>query len=107
MGAVRAPVLAWQIAIPLLLLAAWQLAAMLAGDFYIATPADAVGALDSDWFYGSLGATLFAAFAGPLAVPQKLLGRFAVPGGVLPAVVLLTPAVLPLMLLLLPAMVGT
>ena len=37
---------------------------MLAGDFYIATPADAVGALDGDWFYGSLGATLFAAFVG-------------------------------------------
>lgn len=64
MGAGRAPIVAGQLAIPLALLAAWQLAAMLAGDFYIATPGESLAALDSDWFFGSLGATLAATFIG-------------------------------------------
>jgi NitT/TauT family transport system permease protein len=62
------PVLAGQIALPLLLLAAWHVTGMLAGDFYVATPvqaADALaGGLESGWFFDSLGATLAAAAVG-------------------------------------------
>lgn len=64
MTAQRTAILIGQAAIPLALLAVWQVSAMLAGDFYIATPADAFAALDRDWFFDSLGATLLAALIG-------------------------------------------
>jgi NitT/TauT family transport system permease protein len=64
MGAGRATIIAGQLAIPLVLLAVWHLSAVLAGDFYIATPAESLAALDGDWFFGSLGATLAATFLG-------------------------------------------
>jgi NitT/TauT family transport system permease protein len=59
------PVRAGQIAVPLVLLAIWQVVGMLAGDFYVATPVQALDALTgADWFFGSLGATLAAAGIG-------------------------------------------
>jgi NitT/TauT family transport system permease protein len=60
--------LAGQVAFPLLLLVLWQIAGMLAGDFYIATPVQAADAVASGvsggWFFESLGATLAAVGAG-------------------------------------------
>jgi NitT/TauT family transport system permease protein len=57
-----------QVALPLLLIAAWQVTAMLAGDFYVATPGQAVDALSdgvsAGWFFESLGATLAATGVG-------------------------------------------
>ena len=62
------PVLAAQIAFPLLLIAVWQVVGMLAGDFYVATPVQAVDALaggvSKGWFFDSLGATLAATVIG-------------------------------------------
>ena len=62
------PVLAAQIAFPLLLIAVWQVVGMLAGDFYVATPVQAVDALadgiSSGWFFESLAATLTATAIG-------------------------------------------
>jgi len=62
------PVLAGQVGFPLLLIAAWQLAGMLAGDFYVATPVQAVDALidgvSAGWFFESLAATLTAVAVG-------------------------------------------
>jgi NitT/TauT family transport system permease protein len=62
------PVLAGQIAFPLLLLAAWQATGMLAGDFYVATPVQAVDAIadgiSGGWFFESLAATLGAVAVG-------------------------------------------
>ena len=60
------PVLAGQLALPLAAARVWQLVGMLAGDFYVATPAAGRRRArhGGDWFYGSLGATLFAAFVG-------------------------------------------
>jgi NitT/TauT family transport system permease protein len=61
-------VLAGQIALPLLLLAAWQVIGMLAGDFYVATPVQAVDAIADGiaggWFFESLAATLGAVAIG-------------------------------------------
>jgi NitT/TauT family transport system permease protein len=62
------PVLLAQIAFPLLLLVIWQAAGMIAGDFYVATPVQAVDAIadgiSGGWFFESLGATLTAALVG-------------------------------------------
>ena len=62
------PVLAAQIAFPLLLIVIWQVTGMLAGDFYVATPVQAVDALaggvSKGWFFDSLGATLAATVIG-------------------------------------------
>ena len=64
----RDGVLLGQLAFPLALLAIWQVVAMLAGDFYVATPAQAVDAIadgiSSGWFFESLGATLVATAIG-------------------------------------------
>jgi NitT/TauT family transport system permease protein len=61
-------VLAGQIGFPLLLLVVWQVAGMLAGDFYIATPLQAVDAIgdgiSGGWFFESLAATLGAVAIG-------------------------------------------
>ncbi|HWM09301.1 MAG TPA: ABC transporter permease subunit [Solirubrobacteraceae bacterium] len=60
--------LAAQVALPILLIAAWQVTAMLAGDFYVATPGQAADALSdgvsAGWFFESLGATLAATGVG-------------------------------------------
>ena len=54
-----------QLALPLALLALWQVAGMLAGEFYVATPVQALDVLTgADWFWGSLGATLAAVGVG-------------------------------------------
>lgn len=62
------PVLAAQIGLPLLLIAVWQVTGMLAGDFYVATPVQAVDALaggvSKGWLFDSLGATLAATGIG-------------------------------------------
>ena len=59
------PVRAGQLALPLVLLLLWQIAGMLAGAFYVATPVQALDALTgADWFWGSLGATLAAVGVG-------------------------------------------
>ncbi len=51
-----------------MLLAIWQVVGMLAGDFYVATPVQAVDALadgvSGGWFFDSLGATLAATALG-------------------------------------------
>jgi len=61
-------VLAAQIAVPLLLLGAWQAIGTLAGEFYVATPVQAYEAISDGisggWFFDSLGATLTAAAIG-------------------------------------------
>jgi NitT/TauT family transport system permease protein len=59
------PVFLGQLAFPLLLVGIWQIVGMLAGDFYVATPVQAFDAVaGSDWFWGSLGATLSATVVG-------------------------------------------
>ena len=62
------PVVIGQIAFPLVLLAVWQVAGMLAGDFYIATPVQAVEAIadgiSDGWFFESLAATVGAVAIG-------------------------------------------
>ena len=67
------PVLAAQIAFPLALIAIWQVTGMLAGDFYVATPVQAVDALaggvSKGWFFDSLGAVSYT----HLTLPTILL----------------------------------
>lgn len=62
------PVLYGQMVLPLVLLAIWQVVGMLAGDFYVATPVQAVDAVadgvSGGWFFDSLGATLAATALG-------------------------------------------
>ncbi len=62
------PIVFGQIGFPLLLLAVWQVAGMLAGDFYIATPLQAIDAIadgiSGGWFFESLTATLSAVAIG-------------------------------------------
>jgi NitT/TauT family transport system permease protein len=62
------PVLLGQLAFPLALIALWQVVGMLAGDFYVATPVQAVDAVadgvSGGWFFNSLGATLAATAIG-------------------------------------------
>ena len=62
------PIVAAQLAFPLALLVAWQVIGMLVGDFYVATPVQAVDALatgvSSGWFFESLSATLLAVLLG-------------------------------------------
>ena len=69
-GARRAPTVrpVRPAALPLVLLAIWQVVGMLAGDFYVATPVQAADALadgvSGGWFFDSLGATLAATALG-------------------------------------------
>ena len=62
------PILIGQVGFPLLLIGIWQVTGMLAGDFYVATPVQAVDAIadgiSSGWFFESLGATLAATAIG-------------------------------------------
>ena len=59
------PVFLGQLALPLALVGIWQIVGMLAGDFYVATPVQAFDAVaGSDWFWGSLWATLSATLVG-------------------------------------------
>ena len=73
------PVLAGQLGFPLLLIAVWQVTGMLAGDFYVATPVQAVDALadgvSSGWFFESLAATLWATAIGFAIALNSLLLR--------------------------------
>jgi NitT/TauT family transport system permease protein len=62
------PVLIGQLGFPLALLVVWQVVGMLAGDFYVATPVQALDAvlsgISSGWFFDSLVATLTAVLIG-------------------------------------------